>query len=222
MRACRPVNSLGASDLRDFPTVPPEKVRLRIGNLAKAVLVTGQAYQDPKDALNEFVSNAADEYAEAGCRARPDPRRAAPQGPRPVIAIDDAAGACAPTGSATWPGACSSRPRPATCARSARRRSACSPSNSSGAAATSCRGREDSAESWVLRLVRGTAVAHLDRERRRARTTPGTTVYLHDLDPDVLRLLTQRKVVDYLRTAAAALARGDYVIEVVEGARPSS
>jgi hypothetical protein len=29
-----------------------ETVRLRIGNLAKAVLVTGQAYQDPKDALN--------------------------------------------------------------------------------------------------------------------------------------------------------------------------
>jgi hypothetical protein len=40
-------------------------VRVRIGNLAKAVLVSGQAYQDPKDALNEFVSNAADEYAEA-------------------------------------------------------------------------------------------------------------------------------------------------------------
>jgi hypothetical protein len=48
--------------------VPPETVRLRIGNLAKAVLVTGQAYQDPKDALNEFVSNAADDYAEAGFR----------------------------------------------------------------------------------------------------------------------------------------------------------
>ena len=45
-----------------------ERVRLRIGNLAKAVLVTGQAYQDPKDALNEFVSNAADEYAELGSR----------------------------------------------------------------------------------------------------------------------------------------------------------
>jgi len=48
--------------------VPAEKVRLRIGNLAKAVLVSGQAYQDPKDALNEFVSNAADEYAETGRR----------------------------------------------------------------------------------------------------------------------------------------------------------
>ena len=44
--------------------MPAERVRLRIGNLAKAVLVTGQAYQDPKDALNEFVSNAADEYAQ--------------------------------------------------------------------------------------------------------------------------------------------------------------
>jgi hypothetical protein len=48
--------------------VPAEKLRLRIGNLANAVLITGQAYQDPEDALNEFVSNAADEYAEAGRR----------------------------------------------------------------------------------------------------------------------------------------------------------
>ena len=57
-------------------------MRLRIGNLAKAVLVAGQAYQDPKDALNEFVSNAADEYAEAGRRGERIQRRAAPQGPR--------------------------------------------------------------------------------------------------------------------------------------------
>ena len=66
-----------------------ERVRLRIGNLAKAVLVSGQAYQDPKDALNEFVSNAADEYAEAGRhgeRIRVVLRR---KGRRPVIAIDD-------------------------------------------------------------------------------------------------------------------------------------
>src|SRR5580704_4313063 len=47
-----------------------ERVRLRIGNLGKAVLVSGQAYQDPKDALNEFVSNAADEYMESGRRAQ--------------------------------------------------------------------------------------------------------------------------------------------------------
>ena len=58
----------------------------------------------------------------------------------------------------------------------------------------------------------------LSRERRRARTEPGTTVYLSQLDPEVLRMLTQRKVVEYLRRRRGpALARGDYSIEVVEG-----
>jgi C4-dicarboxylate-specific signal transduction histidine kinase len=69
--------------------MPAEKVRLRIGNLANAVLVSGQAYQSPKDALNEFVSNAADDYAEAdrhGERIRVVLRR---KGRYPVIAVDD-------------------------------------------------------------------------------------------------------------------------------------
>lgn len=69
--------------------MPPERVRLRIGNLAKAVLVSGQAYQDPKDALNEFVSNAADEYIEAGRpgeRIRVVLRR---KGRHPMLAVDD-------------------------------------------------------------------------------------------------------------------------------------
>jgi hypothetical protein len=67
----------------------PERIRLRIGNMGKAVLVSGQSYQDPKDALNEFVSNAADEYAEAGrhaARIRIVLRR---RGRYPVIAIED-------------------------------------------------------------------------------------------------------------------------------------
>jgi hypothetical protein len=41
--------------------VAKERVRLRVGNMDKAVLMTGQIYQDPKDALNEYVSNAVDE-----------------------------------------------------------------------------------------------------------------------------------------------------------------
>ena len=70
-----------------------------------------------------------------------------------------------------------------------------------------------------LRLERGSARAVLDdHERRRRRDRPGTTVYLLDLDPDVLRMLTQRKVVDYLRRRrGSALARGDYQIVVEEG-----
>ena len=72
-----------------MPIVAHETVKLRIGNVGKAVLVTGQAYQDPKDALNEFVSNAADEYIEAGRRAERIRIVLRRRGRHPVIAIDD-------------------------------------------------------------------------------------------------------------------------------------
>ena len=198
--------------------MPPEKVRLRIGNLAKAVLVTGQAYQDPKDALNEFVSNAADEYtegAEQGARIRVVLRR---RGRHPVIAIDDDGRGMSPD-------------RLREVARNLFESSKVDDARTLGEKAIGVLafqqlgGRcdivsraNDSDETWALRLTRGSATAQLERERRRARAQPGTTVYLADLDPDVLRLLTQRKLVDYLRTRrSSALARGDYVIEVVEG-----
>lgn len=67
----------------------PERIRLRIGNMGKAVLVSGQAYQDPKDALNEFVSNAADEYAEAGARGERIRIVLRRRGRYPVIAVED-------------------------------------------------------------------------------------------------------------------------------------
>lgn len=80
---------------------------------------------------------------------------------------------------------------------------------------------QGSAATLTLRLTRGSASAQLDvNERRRAREHAGTTVNLGDLDPDVLRMLTQRKVADYLRRRrGAALARGDHVIEIVENKR---
>src|SRR4051794_12544984 len=77
-----------AKGIKRVKTGSAEQVRLRIGNVAKAVLVSGQAYQDPKDALNEFVSNAADEYTELGTpgRIRIVLRR---RGRAPVIAVAD-------------------------------------------------------------------------------------------------------------------------------------
>jgi hypothetical protein len=60
--------SESTESVREVSSCEPEKDRLRIGNRAKAVLVSGQAYQDPKDAPNKFVSNSADEYVEAGRR----------------------------------------------------------------------------------------------------------------------------------------------------------
>src|SRR5438094_5232593 len=198
--------------------MPAERVRLRIGNLAKAVLVTGQAYRDPKDALNEFVSNAADEYAEAclrGERIRVILRR---KGRYPTIAVDD-----------VGRGLTADRLRQV--ARSLFESAKAGDHRTLGEKAIGMLAfqqlgarcdivsrAEGEDVTHALRLERGRATATLEVERRRARQLPGTTVYLSGLDPDVLRVLTQRKVVDYLRQRrATALARGDYSIEVVEG-----
>ena len=198
--------------------MPAERVRLRIGNLAKAVLVSGQAYQDPKDALNEFVSNAADEYVEAGKRGERIRVVLRRKGRYPVIAVDDAGRGMSPD---------------------RLRRGGANLFESSKAGDDRTLGEKaigilafqqlcgrcdvvsrtsSNTETWVLRLERGKATATLERERRRARQEQGTTVYFSDLDPDVLRVLTQRRVVEYLRSRRGpALANGDYEIEVVEG-----
>ena len=199
--------------------MPAEKVKLRIGNLAKAVLVTGQAYQDPKDALNEFISNAADEYTEAGWRGRRIRIVLRRRGRHPVIAIaDDGRGM--------------DIEKLRQIARNLFESSKSGDPRTIGEKAIGILafqqlgGRCDiitrplgERRTHALRLTRGEAIATLEPdERRRPQETAGTTVYLTDLDPDVLRVLTLRKVVDYVRLRrTAALARGDYTIEVIEG-----
>ena len=180
--------------------------------------MSGQAYQDPKDALNEFVSNAADEYVEAGRRGERIRVMLRRKGRYPVIAVDD-------TGRGMTP------ERLREIARSLFESAKAGDDRTLGEKAIGILAfqqlgsrcdvvsrAEGSEETWVLRLERGKATAQLERERRKTRQVPGTTVVLSDLEPDVLRVLTQRKVVDYLRgRRGPALARGDYSIEVVEG-----
>jgi anti-sigma regulatory factor (Ser/Thr protein kinase) len=196
-----------------------ERIRLRIADLGKAVLVSGQAYQDPKDALNEFVSNAADEYAEAGIeggRIRIVLRR---RGQRPYLAVEDE-------------GRGMDVERLRTIARSLFSSAKAGDDRTLGEKAIGMlafqqlgarceivtRTSEDAA-THSLRLERGSPRAMLEaNERRRRRTVPGTTVYLLDLEPEVLRMMTQRKVVDYLRRRRGpALAAGAYSIVVEEG-----
>ncbi|MGH9024867.1 MAG: hypothetical protein ACRDWD_01940, partial [Acidimicrobiia bacterium] len=198
-----------------------EQVRLQIGNLDKAVLFTGQAYQDPKDALNEFVSNAADEYALAGRRGERIRIVLRRKGRYPVVAIDDV-------------GRGMTLDDLRHVAQSLFDSSKLGDDRTLGEKAIGIlafqqlAGRCDvvsrpagEARTHALRLERGLATATLEPdERRRARQVPGTTVYLSDLDPDALRILTPRKLADYLRRRrGAALARGDYTIEIVEGRR---
>lgn len=199
--------------------MPGERIRLRIGNMAKAVLITGQAYQDPKDALNEFVSNAADEYAEAGRRGERIRVVLRRKGRNPIIAVEDG-------------GRGMDAERLRQVAANLFNSAKAADSRTIGEKAIGILafqqlgGRcdivtrpEGSAQTLCLHLERGSARAELiPNERRRVRQVPGTTVYLLDLDPDVLRVLTLRKVVDYLRRRRGpALARGEYSIEVIEG-----
>lgn len=196
-----------------------EKVRLRIGNLANAVLITGQAYQDPKDALNEFVSNAADEYAEAGKRGERIRIVLRRKGKRNVVAVSDDGRGMSPE-------------RLREVAQNLFRSVKVSDPRTIGEKAIGILAFQQlgarcdivtramgSPETHVLHLERGKATATIDRApTNRALRSPGTTVYLSDLDPDVLRVLTRRKVVDYLRRRRGpALARGEYSIEVQEG-----
>lgn len=198
-----------------------EKLRLRIRDVSKAVLVTGQSYQDPKDALNEFVSNAADEYAEAGVRGgriRITLRR---RGRYPMIAIDDSgrgmdADRLREVAHGLFDSLKAGDPR--TLGEKAIGLLAFQQLGGRCDIVTCARG---SRRTLALRLERGKSTATLvSNERRRARTHAGTTVYIYDLDPDVARVLTLHRVVNYLRRRrAVALARGDYVVEVVDGKR---
>jgi hypothetical protein len=198
--------------------MPVEKVRLRIGSVAKAVLITGQAYQDPKDALNEFVSNAADEYTEMGRRGERIRIVLRRRGRYPVVVVDDDGRGMTPE-------------RLREVARNLFKSIKADDDRTLGEKAIGLLAFQQlgarcdivtktagSHETWVLKLRRGSAIAEIGVQRRRARSGPGTSIYLGDLDPEILRTITQRKVVDYLRRRRGpALAAGDYVIEVQEG-----
>lgn len=199
-----------------------ETVKLRIGNLAKAVLITGQAYQNPKDALNEFVSNAADAYAEVGRRGERIRIVLRRKGARNVIAIEDFGPGMSPerlrdVARNLFESSKSSDPR--TIGEKAIGLLAFQQLGSRCAVVSRAEG---ASETYALRLERAKTTALIERvPKSRARTIPGTIVYLSDLDPEVLRILTRRRVVDYLRKRrSAALSRGDYSIEVQEGRSP--
>lgn len=197
-----------------------KKIRLRIGSVKKAVLVAGQTYQDPKDALNEFVSNAADEYAETereGERIRIVMRR---RGKYPTIVVDDSGRGMSPERLEEVAKNLFNSAKAGDDRTLGEKAIGMLAFQQLGAKLDIVSRAEGSSETHVLRLTRGEANASIDREKRRARDRPGTSIYIGHLDKEVLRMVTQRKIVDYLRQRrASALAAGMYEIEVVEGAK---
>ena len=173
-----------------------ETVRLRLGSIANAVLVTGQAYQDPKDALNEFMSNAADEYAEFGTpgqRIRIVLRR---RGRYPTIAVDDQGRGMDPDRLREVAKSLFKSVKAGSDRTRGEKAIGLLAFQQIGRRADIVSRSVGSEETWCLSMERGSGTARLEREKRRARSTAGTTVYLRDIDNEVLRMLTQRKIID--------------------------
>ncbi len=198
----------------------PKKIRLRIGSVKKAVLVAGQTYQDPKDALNEFVSNAADEYTETernGARIRIIMRR---RGKYPTIVVDDDGRGMSPERLEEVAKNLFNSNKVGDERTLGEKAIGMLAFQQLGAKLDIVSRAEGSTETHVLKLTRGEVNATIDRERRRARDRPGTSIYIGHLDKEVLRMITQRKIVTYLRERrASALASGLYEIEVIEGSK---
>jgi anti-sigma regulatory factor (Ser/Thr protein kinase) len=196
-------------------------VPLRIANLAKGLLYLGQVYADPRDALNEFVSNAADEYAQGGRRGgiiRIALRRASRE---PEIIVSDA-------------GRGMTRQRLEEVAGSlcesekARAQEAERIIGEKGigilgfaSIAEQCdivTRREGEPITWQMRLRRGAETCEIGEESERTRSEPGTDVRLTGIGKDTWRVLTVPKLSEYFRLRRRqALLAGDYGIELVEG-----
>jgi len=159
--------------------MPTEKIRLRIGELAKAVLVTGQAYQDPKDALNEFVSNAADEYSEAGLRGGQIRIMLRRRGRYPMLAIEDSGRGMDAARLRAIAGSLFDSTKAGRLADTGREGDRDPRVSAARRALRHHHLPRGSTTTLTLRLERGRATAELvSNERRRARSQPGTAVYI--------------------------------------------
>jgi hypothetical protein len=201
--------------------MPVETLPLAIGSLDNAVLVTGLAYQDPKDALNEFVSNAADEYAEAGQTGERIRVALHRRGRNARVVVEDwgrglDSDSLRRLASNLFLSAKAGDPR----TLGDKAIGILAFQQLGGRCEIVTRATESST-THALRLRRGSARAELELDERRApRARPGTTVTIADLDPPVARTLTGRRVASYLRRRRGpALERGEYVLEIVDGDR---
>ncbi len=200
----------------DLRTVP-----LRIANLAKGLLYLGQVYADPRDALNEFVSNAADEYAQAertGGVIRIILRRS---GRDPQIVLSDAGRGMTRQRLEQVAGSLceSEKARAREVERIIGEKGIGILGFASIAEQCDIVTRPE-AESVTLRmrLRRGAETCEIGEELARRRAEAGTDVYLTGIAKETWRVLTVPKLGEYFRLRRRqALLAGDYVIELVEG-----
>lgn len=200
---------------------PSRIIPLRIANLGKGLRYLGQVYGDPRDALNEFVSNAADEYAQAGPAGRTIRITLRRSGRMPQIVVsDDGRGLTRNRLEAVAGHLCESE--------KAALLEADKIVGEKGigilafaAFAEQCdivTRAEGEPDPTRMRLRRGAELCEIAEETERRRGRPGTDVYLTGIGKEIWRVFTLPKLTEYFRVRRRqALLGGEYVIELIEG-----
>jgi hypothetical protein len=196
-------------------------IPLRIANPGKNLRYLGQVYGDPRDALNEFVSNAADEYAQAGPAGRTIRITLRRSGRLPQIVVsDDGRGMTRERLEAVAGNLCESEKAAlldadrvigekgiGVLAFAAFAEQCDIVSRAEGEPGTS-----------RLRLRRGAEMCEIGEEAERPRSRSGTDVYLTGIGKDTWRVFTISKLAEYFRVRRRqALLTGEYAIELAEG-----
>lgn len=198
-------------------------IPLRIANLGKGLRYLGQVYGDPRDALNEFVSNAADEYAQAGPPGRTVRITLRRGGRTPQIVVsDDGRGMTRPRLEAVAGHLCESEKAALLEAdRVIGEKGIGILAFASFAEQCDIVTRVDGDPvTSRMRLRRGAESCEIGEETERRRSRPGTDVYLTGIGRETWRVFTIPKLTEYFRVRRRqALLAGEYAIELVEGRR---
>jgi hypothetical protein len=196
-------------------------IPLRIANLGKGLRYLGQVYGDPRDALNEFVSNAADEYAQAGPAGRTIRIALRRSGRLPqVVVSDDGRGLTRDRLEAVAGHLCESEKAALLEADKIVGEKGIGILAFAAFAqqcdiVTRADGESDTSR---MRLRRGAETCEVAEEGERRRGRPGTDVYLTGIGKEVWRVFTLPKLNEYFRVRRRqALLGGEYAIDLVEG-----
>jgi hypothetical protein len=206
--------------------IPSRIIPLHIANLGKGLRYLGQVYGDPRDALNEFVSNAADEYAQAGSAGRTIRilLRRSGRGPR-IVVSDEGRGLTQPRLEAIAGHLCESEK-----AALLETDQVIGEKGIGILAFASFAGQcdivtraEGEQTTLRMRLRRGAETCEIGEETERRRLRPGTDVYLAGIGAEVWRVFSIPKLTEYFRVRRRqALLGGAYTLELVEGRKTVS
>lgn len=202
-----------------------EKIELAIGSLGNAIDLLGNVYNDLRDALNEFVSNAYDEFVQAGVSNGVVGVRLMPKARPPRIVISDNGRGIARPDLQRIARSIAKSDKPGAAGR------AVQTIGEKGigilgfqALAEHCHiytRHHEAGQTFCLELTKGSTEAVIRPvDRENLLEIPGTEVHLLGVSEQTFRVLTLPKLVEYFRERwRQALASDQFTLTITQGTR---